>query len=301
MSAPIPTLERRTLVAPDGGHVALFHAGGGAGLPVILAPGMFDTRRVWLGVRGGLVAALIAAGFDPWVFERRTAGVAAEGQPRRRVRRDGPRGGGTRGGPRTGLDEVVEHDLPLIQRTVFEATGRPAAWVGHSYGGVLIGRAVPRTLDPALIWGAVLVSSSVDPPLLMRPEMRTLIRLGSVRGTLPTQRLRIGPANESQATMADGLRWAREFRRDRESSWSWDGIDVPLLGVVGANDRVTPPAHCARFLAGLGAAPEQLRIVGADWGRRVGHETVLVHEAVARDAAPLIADWLAAQVPAEAR
>ncbi|WP_240274404.1 alpha/beta hydrolase [Mycobacterium ulcerans] len=66
------------MTVADGGRFRVTRVGAGQGSPVVLLPGMFDNRRLYLWPGGGgLAEALADSGLDVWIVERRGAGGVA--------------------------------------------------------------------------------------------------------------------------------------------------------------------------------------------------------------------------------
>ncbi|MCH8503106.1 MAG: alpha/beta hydrolase [Ectothiorhodospiraceae bacterium] len=178
--------------------------------PVVYLPGMFTGRGFWLSPKGiGLAAHLAKAGFPGIIVERREQGCGA----------------------RPGLEEHLQHDLPLVQQRVEARWRRPAVCVGHSFGGVLAARAVAGPLDMDRVAGLVLFAAQFEvgkrplhPPLswLTAATARLLDRF-------PARRLGLGPQDEPVAAMLDAIRLVTRGRRHPELGQALSRITVPAL------------------------------------------------------------------------
>lgn len=153
-------VQEMVATAPDGGRFRVTRIGEGRGAPVVMLPGTFDNRRLYLWPGGGgLAEALADAGFDAWIVERRrTGGILAAA------------------GVRAGWQEMVRVDLPIVQGLVAAHNGSPAFWVGHSFGGVALARAAAETMQQSQIAGLVLFNAAVDVPLLANPIVTSMVR-----------------------------------------------------------------------------------------------------------------------------
>lgn len=286
IGGPDLTVEARTLEASDGGRCRLTRVSGTApGSPVVLLPGMFDSRRLYLWPDGGgLAVALARAGFDAWILERRGIGVSSAAHAR------------------AGWHEALQHDLPLAQREVARASGRPAFWLGHSFGGVLLARALTSTLDRDQVAGAVLVASAADPPLLAARVTAAALTVGAQRGMFPARRLGFGPVDEPRDAVRDALAWVRDERAAAQVTTPLAQVDVPLLALIGPHDRIAPRAACERLARAFGGTDRRVQLAGRRQGfrRDHGHESPLLHPTADQDVFPFVIGWLHARTPAEA-
>jgi pimeloyl-ACP methyl ester carboxylesterase/uncharacterized protein YndB with AHSA1/START domain len=266
------------MTAPDGGRFRVTRIGGGSGVPVVLVPGMFDNRRLYLWPGGGgLAEMLAAAGFDPWIVERRgTGGVAVAD------------------GVRAGWDEVVRVDLPAVQELVAAETGRAAFWLGHSFGGVALARALAETMQRSQVAGVVLVNSAVDIPLLANPLVAAAVRARVWRGVFPARRLRLGPEDEPVAAFEDAISWGAAERSRGLLSATLSAVDMPVLALTAPRDLLTPAARCARLAQSFPGPDRRVQSAARRYGfaRNHAHESPLLHPAAATDVFPFVCDWL---------
>ncbi len=275
---PQHRVRATVMTAPDGGRFRVTRIGAGSGVPVVLVPGMFDNRRLYLWPRGGgLAEMLAAAGFDPWIVERRATGGVAVAD-----------------GVRAGWDEVVRVDLPAVQELVAVQTGRAAYWVGHSFGGVALARAVAETMQRSQVAGLVLVNAAVDIPLLANPLVAATVRARIWRGVFPARLLRLGPEDEPVAAFADAISWGAAERARGSLSAALGAIDVPVLALTAPRDVVTPAARCARLAQSFTGPDRRVQSTARRYGfaRNYSHESPLLHPAATTDVFPFISDWL---------
>jgi predicted alpha/beta hydrolase/uncharacterized protein YndB with AHSA1/START domain len=275
---PQHRLRSTLLSAPDGGRFRVTRIGAGSGVPVVLVPGMFDNRRlyVWPG-GGGLAATLAGAGFDPWIVERRgTGGVAVPD------------------GVRAGWDEAVRVDLPAVQGLVAAATARAAFWIGHSFGGVALARAVAETMRRSDVAGLVLVNAAVDIPLLANPLITATVRARMWRGVFPARLLRLGPEDEPVAAFADAIAWGAAERASGSLSEALGAVDMPVLALTAPRDLLTPAARCARLAQSFTGPDRRVQSAARRHGfaRNYSHESPLLDPAAATDVFPFVCDWL---------
>lgn len=263
----------------DGARFRVTRVGAGSGVPVVLIPGAFDNRRLYLWPGGGGLADMLAgAGFDAWIVERRgTGGVAVAA------------------GVRAGWQELVRVDLPAVQELVAAQTGRSAFWVAHSLGGVALACAVAETLRP--VAGLVLVNAAVDIPLLANPVITAVLRARLWGGVFPARRLRLGPENEPVAALEDAISWGAAERAGGWLSATLRAVDVPVLALTAPRDVVTPAIRCRRFAQSFDSADLRVQSAARRYGfaRNHTHESPLLHPAAAIDVFPFVRDWLTAR------
>lgn len=276
-------LQVAVVSTADGGRFRVTRIGLYGGQPVVLVPGTFDNRRLYLWPgEGGLAGALAAAGFDVWLVERRgTAGVTQAA------------------GVRAGWEESLCHDLPAVQQLVADTGAGPAFWIGHSFGGVLVARAVAHTLDPYQVAGIVLVNAAVEIPLLTHPIAATLLHSKRWGEMFPARALRLGPENEPAAALADAIDWARAERRHSAVSGMLAGVDVPVLALTSPRDLIAPPARCRRLARACGSPDLRVQTLSRRNGFTTDHthESPLLHPRAGDDVFPFVRDWLIARSP----
>jgi pimeloyl-ACP methyl ester carboxylesterase len=292
-------VQRHDLVAADGVRLSLYRVGaappGSGRSPVLLVPGTFSTRLLWLGTRGqGLAWTLWQAGFDPWVLEQRGHGRSEK--PRRWT-----------------MSDWIRLDAPAAVEAVLAHTGAPRVhWVGHSAGGVvgagLLGHrpAMARRLAGLAMLGAP------------GPGTVTGLRRWGARGAhlaaalLPRARmsgraLGLGPEQEPSALVREWMGWnARGAWRDaggRDYLVGLPEVRLPVFAVAGAGDRWLAPPHAVADLLGRFGSPDRTLLVA---GRRTGfsedfdHPGLMVSRAARREIWPRLVAWLRERTPAAA-
>ncbi|WP_205875676.1 serine aminopeptidase domain-containing protein [Mycobacterium camsae] len=263
----------------DGGRFRITRLGEGCGIPAVLLPGMFDNRRLYLWP-GGLAEALADAGFDPWIVERRGTGDVAQAF-----------------GTRAGWEEMVRVDLPAVQRLIADDTGRPAFWLGHSFGGVALARAAAETLDRSGLAGLVLVNSAVDIPLLANRVVNAAVRSRIWKGVFPSRRLRLGPEDEPIAALDDAVGWGIAERCRGDLSSMLTTVDVPLLAITAPRDGVAPASRTRRMVRPAAGLDRRVQSAGRAHGfaRDYAHANTLLHPVARTDVFPFLVDWLVAR------
>jgi pimeloyl-ACP methyl ester carboxylesterase len=289
-----------TAWAADGVRLALHRVrpepGGvrsAAPTPVLLVPGTFCTRSFWLGTRGhGFGPYLAAAGFDCWIAELR--GHGASERPRRWT-----------------MHEWIRLDAPAAIGAVLEHTGAASCfWVGHSAGGVVGAGAVG--FDPSLaerLAGMVVLGS--PGPVGLRGARRFGARAAQVVfrvfpwARLPGEPFGLGPEHEPAPLVQEWMGWnLRGIWRTPEGGdylSALRDVDVPLLAVSGAGDRLLAPPPAVRDLVRrFGSADRTFVVAGVRQGFQAdyGHAALMVSRGARDDIWPLVRDWLQARAAA---
>ncbi|BBX72110.1 hypothetical protein MSHI_00160 [Mycobacterium shinjukuense] len=274
-------LQVTVVTVPDGGRFRVTRVGEGHGVPVVMLPGMFDNRRLYLwSGGGGLAETLASAGFDAWIVERRrTGGIAAAA------------------GARAGWEEMVRVDLPTVQGLVAAESGHSAFWVGHSFGGVALARAAAETMQQSQIAGLVLVNAAVDIPLLANPIVTAIVRAGMWGDVFPARRLRLGPEDEPVAALTDAISWGAAERDWGQLSAALSAVDLPLLAVTAPRDVIAPATRCYRLARPFAGTDRRVQSAARRHGfaRNHTHESPLLHPVASSDVFPFLSDWLTAR------
>lgn len=272
-------VQETVATAPDGGRFRVTRIGEGRGLPVVMLPGMFDNRRLYLWPGGGGLAETLAdAGFDAWIVERRrTGGVAATA------------------GVRAGWEEMVRVDLPTAQGLVAAHNGCPAFWVGHSFGGVALARAAAETMQQSQIAGLVLFNTAVDVPLLANPIVTATVRSRMWGGAFPARRFRLGPEDEPVAALEDAISWGAAERARGQLSAALSAVDVPILAFTAPRDVIAPATRCDRLTQPSVGRDLRVQSLARRHGfaRNHNHDTSLLHPVAPTDVFPFLRAWLA--------
>jgi predicted alpha/beta hydrolase len=278
--------------AADGVSIALHRIGPPEARlgPVLLAPGTFSMRSLWLGTRGhGFGRILAEAGFDTWVLE--------------------PRGHGDSDRPaRWTMSDWIRLDAPAAVREVLGRTGSAGLyWVGHSAGGV-IGAAFAGGGSPEAERLLGLVLLGAPGPGGLRWYRRAGARLAwTVAALLPWAKvpgplIGMGPEAEPAALVREWMGW------NLRGAWSGpDGdylaglgsVAVPLLSIGGAGDPVLAPRVAIHDLARrFGSADRTVVIAGRSAGfrRDYGHAELIASRGAREEIWPLVLSWLQERV-----
>ena len=275
---------QHVLTAPDGGQVQVTRLASGqadTGRPPLVAlAGMFCGHRFWLSPRQvGLAAYLARQGFTCYLIDRRGIGPM-------RVQSKG----------RAGYDELLTLDLPMVQRWVQDQERRPAVWMGHSFGGVVLARAVAETLERDQVAGLVLFAAQCEQGLAsMRPPISYLLNgIAGVLGRFPSRRLGLGPDDEPRAAMEDACRWTRQAQRRSDFFDPLALIRAPVLALAGAGDKSDPPEGCRQLVAHMVSAEVAFAILGraSGFAEDYSHTGLVVSKAAQREIWPRVVQWL---------
>ncbi|WP_373203299.1 alpha/beta fold hydrolase [Mycobacterium marinum] len=275
-------VKSTAMTVADGGRFRVTRVGAGQGSPVVLLPGMFDNRRLYLWPGGGgLAEALADSGLDVWIVERRGAGGVAVDT-----------------GVRAGWEEMVRIDLPAVQRLIATHNGRPAFWVAHSFGGVALARAAAQTMQQAQVAGLVLVESAVDIPLLANRVVAATVQASMWRGMFPARLFRLGPEDEPVAAFQDAISWGRAERAGGELSAALQAVHVPALAITAPRDVIAPAGRCKRLAQAFGSADRRIQSAARRHGfaRNHNHESPLLHPSASADVFPFLRDWFSARL-----
>jgi pimeloyl-ACP methyl ester carboxylesterase len=264
--------------------------------PVLLVPGTFSTRVFWLGTRGhGFGRYLAAAGFDCWILEPR--GHGASDRPHRWT-----------------MHEWIRYDAPAAIDAVLEISGAASCfWVGHSAGGVVGAGALGH--DPELarrLSGMVLIGTPA--PVGLRGGRRAFARFSAALShVMPSMRvpgswLGLGPECEPGALVEEWMLWnLRGIWRTPEGGDYLAGlraVELPLLAIAGANDRMLAPVAAARdLLERFGGSDRSFVVAGRrqGFGADYGHAELVVGRTAREDVWPMVADWMRARAWSPAR
>jgi predicted alpha/beta hydrolase len=274
--------------AADGVSIALHRLtpDRACGEPVLLAPGTFSMRSLWLGTRGhGLGRTLADAGFDTWILEARGHGAA-----------DRPRS--------WRMSDWIRLDAPAAVGAVLRETGAErVVWVGHSAGGV-VGAAFAGagTDEAARLGGLVLLGA--PGPRHMSWSRRAGARLSHTAAVLlpwariPGPLIGMGPESEPAALVREWMGWnLYESWRGRDGDYL-DGlasVSAPLLAIGGAGDRIlAPPVAIHDLAARFGSRDRKVVIAGRATGfrRNYGHAELVASRAAREEIWPLVLAWL---------
>ena len=260
------------------------------GDPVILVHGTFSQRSFWVSNKGlGLGPHLRERGYDVWILEARGHGRSLRD---RRFRS-------------WSAEDQMRFDLPAVQRLVDEARGKPAHWVGHSWGGVsILGAIGAGWLSEDRIQSMVVLGANITEgdEWLKHPLPRSAAWvLLTLLGRIPAGLFRLGPEPESRSYMLDFFRWKgpRPQWRTRDGRDYWSGIGratTPLLCFAAANDEMDPVPGCRFMFDAYGADDKRWVLLGVEGGysKDYGHVEMIVSKPASIEVWPQIADWLSA-------
>ncbi len=281
-----PEIQEQRVSAPDGGVFGLTRVSPAADVPcrgqVVYIPGMFTGRRFWLSDKGiGLAAWLAGVGYGGWIVERRGMGLA---------------GPVARRGPRQGLAEHIQYDLPLVQKMIAEQGDGPVVWVGHSLGGVILTQAVAQTLDQQRLAGMVLFATQCEQSVAgLTPPLGLVLKLAvRLLGRLPAGRFAPGPLDEPAPAIVDACDWTTAACRSPGFLAQLAAIRVPVLALVGAGDESDPPAGCRQFAERFGSEDCTFMVAGTETGfsEDFSHAGIVVSRAAPQEIWPLVRTWL---------
>jgi len=255
------------------------------GVPVVLLHGSFSNRGFWLSNAGiGLAAALLSAGYDPWLLEMRGHGDSP-------INRDYKN---------NSIEGYAQFDLPAVQAFVKEQTGQSAAWVGHSMGGVTIATSLAGGhLQEEDISTVVLLGSQVTryPWLLRLPLARLIARLLLLKKSV-IKGGQIGPEQEPVGIAKEFARWAGLLNgwkpKKGKTYWhGWRQITTPVLAFGAKKDRGDPATACRKLVeATAGEHAFYLLSQKEGFAKDYGHVDMVVSKEAATDVWPKVITWL---------
>lgn len=249
---------------------------------IVFIPGLFTGNNFWISARGIGVAAFFASkGYDCCLVERRGFASAR---------------GLSKLGARMGLSEHAAYDLPEVQKYLLSESRGPFYWFGHSFGGVVLSKALAQSLDLAEISGVVLVASQCEVGLkMLKPPLSYITKFMSrFGGYFPAKRLRIGSFDEPTSAMEDACNWTVAFRKKTSFFNGFENISVPTLGIVGAGDKSDPPEGCGSFMSKIGSNDKEFKVLGKSTGfsEDFTHAGIIVSKAAQLEVWPLLHSWL---------
>jgi pimeloyl-ACP methyl ester carboxylesterase len=290
-----PAVQFTTTTA-DGVRIALHRIRAGRRSerpPVLLVPGTFSTRTFWLGTRGhGFGRFLAAAGFDCWIAEMRGHGDSE--RPRDWT-----------------MHDWIRFDAPAAIDAVLERTGAASCfWVGHSAGGVVGAGAVGHAPGLASRLAGMVLLGSPGPAGLKGVRRAGARAAQALFHALPWARLPgapfgLGPEHEPAPLVREWMRWnlLGVWRTPERGDYlaSLAGVDIPVLAVSGAGDRVLAPPHAvADLLRRFGSTDRSFVVAGVRHGftANYGHAGMIVSRSAREEVWPLVLEWLLARAAA---
>lgn len=270
-------------------HIGLYGQSNQGRQPVVLVHGSFTNRGFWLSSQGvGFARHLVESGFDVWLMEMRGHGLS----PRNDAYKE------------NSLEHYALTDVPAINEFIIEKTGLKPVWLGHSMGGVLISTAISAGTLPEFQVAAIgLLGSQIVRRrwFLQIPFVSSLGNLWfTFKSEMDGRKLKIGPENEPAGIAKEYLRWLGLLGRWRLKHnktpliAKWQGLDIPVLSMVGKNDQSDPAKYCKRFYEMCGSNDKTFRLLAKEHGfsRDFGHVDMVVSKEAAIEVWPEISDWL---------
>lgn len=276
-----------TLQTTEQGRVALTHAPAHKGSrprgAIVMTAGMFSNRRFWLSDKGiGIAGYLVSRGFDCWMFERRGHGASPQGDFKQQS-----------------LSYTIEHDLPAVQAFIQTKGFQRAIYMGHSFGGVMHCMSLARGhLNPNGVEGIINFSSqlTVGKTFLNKPYSAVLYAITGLLGYFPSKMLKMGPENESKATMRDCCKLVEYAKGPHQHDFWRDiaNIQCPVLGFGSAGDTVDPSEGCEALVNGMSSKQKSFIHLSTENGHRKNYDHVgmLISKAAQEEVWPLVDDWL---------
>ncbi|MGW5522011.1 alpha/beta hydrolase [Gordonia sp. NPDC003950] len=212
------------------------------------------------------------------------------------VERRGTQGRHVPPGVRRGWNEAVHKDLLSAQRFISAQSATPAVWIGHSYGGTIISRALgEHTLTHDTIAGVVLVGSAIDVPLMRSRLLRKLARARFWNDPLPTHILGFGPEDEYRDQLDDMFTSCDIERVAGHTAATLATVTTPLLTMPGRWDLLSPPTTCDRLAHSYASTDKQRIQISRRNGftSNLGHDTLLMNNRHPRiDVFDAITTWI---------
>jgi len=174
--------------------------------------------------------------------------------------------------------------------------GRPAFWMGHSFGGVLAARAVAEVLDAERVAGLVLFAAQfeVGKRPLHPPFSWVTLAMSRWLGYFPARRAGLGPGDEPPAAMEDTVGIVTRGRREPGLRDALGRIATPVLAVSGSGDNVDPTAGCRRFVSHFASRDRRFVEAGVAHGfsRDYDHPGIVASREAGEEIWPLVRGWL---------
>ena len=229
-------------------------------IPVLLVHGAVENGRIFYSESGkGLAPYLAERGFEPYVLDFRGRGLSTPKISKH---------------SRHGQTEMILDDLPTFIRNVRARNSRPAIWMGHSWGGVLILSMLARfpeflpDVSKMVFFGTKRAVRVQNPEKWFKIDFGWKILapiLSQIYGYLPGREWKMGSDQETKLSHAHSRAWV--ISRD------WidpvDGFNYgeairklklpPILSVVGDRDHALGHYKDAgRFLEEAGAHDSEI-------------------------------------------
>ncbi len=273
------------LVTPDDTRIAIHRLGSPAATPVLLVPGTFSNHTFWFGTRGiGFARDLVTRGYEAVALDPR-----GHGSSQRPTRDD-----------RWDFDHWARQDVPTALRALLQE-GRAPYIVGHSAGGaaVLSALAADASLRPS-VRGVVVVATPVPWLQPWRGLAARMIRLvsRSLR-RFPARLLRLGPEDELPGVMTQWMTWNLDGHWRGDDGTDYEAgmrtLELPILIVSGAGDRLFAPPFACRGLYDLIGSPDKTFVLCGKktaFSEDFDHVSILVGRAARAQVWPVIIGWI---------
>jgi len=273
------------LVTPDRTRIAIHRMGAPEHTPVLLVPGTFTNHTFWMGTRGvGFARDLVARGYEAVVLDPR-----GHGRSQRPARADA-----------WDFDDWARQDVPTALREL-RRSGRTGYIVGHSAGGAAVLSALAA--EPELrahVRGVVVVATPVPWLQPWRGIAARVIRLVSRRlRRFPARLLRLGPEDELAGVMSQWMTWNLDGHWRGDDGTDYEAgmrtLELPILIVAGAGDRLFAPPIAVRGLYDLVGSPDKTFVLcGKDttFSEDFNHVSILVGKAARQEVWPVILGWI---------
>jgi len=270
-------------------HIGIYDQDSKGKQPIVLVHGSFTNRGFWISATGvGLARYLAEQGFDVWLLEMRGHGLS----PRNQTYKD------------NNIERYVSSDVPAVNDFIIEKTGMKPIWAGHSLGGVVISTALASgnlaeiDVNGIALFGTQVVRRRLG---LQIPFVPTLGKLWFTfkQHEMDGRKLGIGPENEPAGIAKEYLNWMGLLGRWRLKSNKtplknkWQGLNIPVLAMVGKDDQSDPAKYCKTFFDWCGSEQKEFKLLAAEEGysRNYGHVDMIVSKEAAEEVWPSIAEW----------
>lgn len=257
-------------------------------IPVILVHGTYSTRSFWISSKGiGMGVYLADQGFDVWIPELRGHGLSPKDENFSNI---------------TAQDQICQ-DLPAIQEYVFQVTGEPAFWIGHSFGGLYIIAALSmQWLDQEKVKGMVTFGSQIslgDTYLKIPPVAWIISLILKMIGYFPAPKFGLGPEIEPAGVILETIRWKKLFGKwtDSKGKSYWDGLNdicVPVMSFAAAKDKNDPAQGCKIIHDQYGSRDKIFIILERNYrfSKDYDHVGMVVSKDAQTEVWPDVAGWM---------
>jgi pimeloyl-ACP methyl ester carboxylesterase len=202
----------------------------------------------------------------------------------------------------TAQDQIL-HDLPAIQEYVFQITGEPAFWIGHSTGGLdIIAALSMQWLDQEKVKGMVTFGSQIslgDTYLKIPPVAWIISLILKMIGYFPAPKFGLGPEIEPAGVILETIRWKKLFGKwtDSKGKSYWDGLNdicVPVMSFAAAKDKNDPAQGCKIIHDQCGSRDKIFIILERNYrfSKDYDHVGMVVSKDAQTEVWPDVAGWM---------